>query len=114
MSAGSITVQVAVNRAELDRLIAGCKGAPERIVHDGKEYGIYQEFGTRKMRAHPFMTPAAETVRPAFERGLGDIDNLATMDAYVDKIAHDVEAYAKHFAPVDTGALRASIEVSGD
>lgn len=29
-------------------------------VHDGVEYGIYQEFGTRYMAAHPFMTPAAE------------------------------------------------------
>ena len=31
-------------------------------VHDGVEYGIYQEFGTHKMAAHPFMVPAAEQV----------------------------------------------------
>ena len=30
------------------------------------EYGVYQEFGTSKMGAHPFMMPAAEIVRPAF------------------------------------------------
>lgn len=31
-------------------------------VHDGVEYGIYQEFGTHKMAAHPFIAPAIEMV----------------------------------------------------
>ena len=31
-------------------------------VHDGVEYGIYQELGTSKMAAQPFMVPAAEKV----------------------------------------------------
>ena len=31
-------------------------------VHDGVEYGIYQELGTHKMAAHPFMVPACEQV----------------------------------------------------
>jgi len=31
-------------------------------VSDGVEYGIYQEYGTHKMAAHPFMVPAAEKV----------------------------------------------------
>ncbi len=31
-------------------------------VHDGVEYGIYQEFGTYKMAAHPFLVPACEQV----------------------------------------------------
>lgn len=29
-------------------------------LSDGVEYGVYQEFGTSKMAAHPFMTPAIE------------------------------------------------------
>jgi len=29
-------------------------------VSDGVEYGVYQEFGTSKMAAQPFMTPAIE------------------------------------------------------
>ena len=37
-------------------------------VQDGVEYGIYQELGTRKMAAHPFMVPAVERVRPFFEK----------------------------------------------
>ena len=31
-------------------------------VGDGVEYGIYQEFGTHKMRAQPFLIPALEQV----------------------------------------------------
>lgn len=31
-------------------------------VQDGVEYGIYQEWGTYKMAAQPFMVPAAEKV----------------------------------------------------
>lgn len=31
-------------------------------VQDGMEYGIYQELGTSRMAAHPFMVPAVEAV----------------------------------------------------
>ena len=31
------------------------------------DYGIFQELGTYKMRARPFMTPAVEWARPHFE-----------------------------------------------
>lgn len=37
-------------------------------VHDGVEYGIYQELGTYKMRAQPFMVPAIEWARSQFDR----------------------------------------------
>lgn len=30
------------------------------VVHDGVEYGIWQELGTSKMAAQPFMIPALE------------------------------------------------------
>jgi len=39
------------------------KGKGWYWVQDGVEYGIYQEFGTRKMAAQPFMVPAVEAVR---------------------------------------------------
>jgi len=32
-------------------------------VHDGVEYGIYQEMGTYKMGARPFLVPAVEDER---------------------------------------------------
>jgi HK97 gp10 family phage protein len=37
-------------------------------VHDGVEYGIYQELGTSRMSAQPFLIPAVEAVRPAWDR----------------------------------------------
>jgi HK97 gp10 family phage protein len=36
-------------------------------------YSVYQEYGTVKMAAHPFMTPAIEIVRPDFERAMGNL-----------------------------------------
>jgi hypothetical protein len=108
----SITIHMVTDRAVLDRLIANCHGQAVRIVHDGVTYGIYQEFGTYKMRAHPFMVPAADAVVDEFMAGLGDLKNLEQADAFVDKTAHDLAGYAQYYAPVDTGALRASIKVS--
>jgi HK97 gp10 family phage protein len=35
-------------------------------VQDGVEYGVFQEFGTSRMAAQPFMTPAIETWRDRF------------------------------------------------
>ena len=39
------------------------------------EYGVYQEFGTYKMGAHPFMTPAAEANRGPFEQAMTQMLN---------------------------------------
>jgi phage protein, HK97 gp10 family len=39
-------------------------------VDVGAEYGIYQEYGTVYMPAHPFMRPAIERVRPVFLNAL--------------------------------------------
>jgi HK97 gp10 family phage protein len=36
------------------------------IVAPHTDYAIYVEFGTRRMRAIPYMRPAAEKVAPAF------------------------------------------------
>lgn len=45
------------------------------IVKDGVEYGVFQELGTSKMAAHPFMVPAVEQaardVAKAVETELG-------------------------------------------
>lgn len=35
-------------------------------LRDGVEYGIFQELGTRKMAAHPFVIPAIEMWREKF------------------------------------------------
>lgn len=36
------------------------------VVGASVEYAIYQEFGAKAMRAHPFMIPALEAVRKPF------------------------------------------------
>ncbi len=45
----------------------------QATVGVGAEYGIYVEMGTYKMAAQPFMTPAAEAVRPAFYEAMRQI-----------------------------------------
>ena len=37
------------------------------------EYSAFQEYGTWKMRAHPFMGPAREKVTPGFVKAMGEI-----------------------------------------
>lgn len=36
----------------------------------GAEYGLYLEFGTSRMGARPFLNPAVEFARPAFEAAM--------------------------------------------
>lgn len=44
-------------------------GKGEARVGPCVEYGQYQEFGTSKMAAQPYLTPAVEKVRTKFEDG---------------------------------------------
>lgn len=106
-------VQVVVNKRVLEKLIQEINGKPARYVHDGVDYGVYQEFGTYKMAAQPFMNPAADAVRPAFEAGIKKLSNLRQAEDFVQKVAEDLAGHARAIAPVDTGALKNSIRVSG-
>ena len=86
-----------------------------RVVSDGVNYGIHQEFGTVKMKAHPFMVPAVEQVRPGFSAAIAMAFRHDVSDERIDdilrKVAHDVVAIAMQLAPVDTGALKNSIHM---
>jgi HK97 gp10 family phage protein len=42
-------------------------------VSDGVAYGVFQEFGTSRMAAHPFMTPAIEGQRAAFTDAMKEL-----------------------------------------
>jgi HK97 gp10 family phage protein len=42
---------------------------PTATVSDGVEYGIYQEYGTSRMAAQPFLTPAVESVAQKYNSG---------------------------------------------
>ena len=48
-------------------------GETRAIVYVGAEYAPHLEYGTARMAARPFMTPAAEAARPRF---LGELQNL--------------------------------------
>jgi HK97 gp10 family phage protein len=44
----------------------------ERTVADGVNYGIYQEFGTVKMAARPFMLPGVLAAAEGFKDAIGE------------------------------------------
>lgn len=106
-----MSVQVTIDDSKLRELIAGTGGETVAIVADGVEYGIYQEMGTSKMKAHPFMHPAAEAVRPSLTKAFQNQLTNAQIEIVVKKIAFDVEGIAKDLAPVRYGNLRNSIHV---
>lgn len=51
----------------------GTSGSIEAEVRATAEYAIYQEVGTSRMPAQPFMGPAADKHSPAFEEALAQI-----------------------------------------
>jgi hypothetical protein len=105
-------IRIEVDDRRLVALILATKGKrPMRIVADGVEYGAYQELGTSRIPPHPFMKPAAEAVRPGYVKAMGQVQNWPMAEQVTEKAARDVERIAKQRAPVDTGALRASIHV---
>ena len=105
-------ITITVDDSELVKLIKNTTGdAPVRVVADGVEYGIYQELGTSRMAAQPFMRPAVEAVRPGFAQAFRGALTREQAEVVVVKAAFDVERLAKQRAPVDTGALKNSIHV---
>lgn len=52
---------------------AGPESALIWIVKVGAEYGIFMEFGTTLIPAHPYFVPAIENVRPRF---VGQMNNV--------------------------------------
>ncbi len=51
-------------------------GSTSAEVATGVEYAIYVEFGTRKMSARPYLTPAAEKVRSSFIQALQSLESM--------------------------------------
>lgn len=48
-------------------------GELEFTVSDGVEYGVYQEFGTSRMGAWPFMRPAIEKWSAKFQAAFSEL-----------------------------------------
>lgn len=55
-----------VDTGALKSSITGEAEGLEGTVSTGIEYASYQEFGTSRMPAHPYMIPASEAAFPAF------------------------------------------------
>lgn len=77
------------------------------IVGPSVEYAAYVEFGTSKMDAQPYLLPAAREVG---RNPTAHINNPQSGDDLVRQIAFAIERKASENAPVDTGALKASIQ----
>ena len=122
-----MATQIKVDTKKLDEIIRAVGGQPvkPRIIHDGVEYGVSQEFATNpggRPRAsgkgttgkgHPSLVPAFERhtkdlpklVGAAIERGI-------PLDPVLGKIAFDIQADWAGDVNVDTGAYKNSITVS--
>lgn len=59
-------VRAPVDTGNLKNSIQASGSDVEWRVDSPAEYSLYQEMGTRRMAAHPFMIPAVEIVRPVF------------------------------------------------
>lgn len=112
-------VTIVEDTKKLDALMRKLVGKPTRILYDGTSYGVFQEFGYRHasgkdVPAHAFMTPALKSIRPAYEKGWGQVIEgrvSMTPDDFVEKLARDAEGIAKDRAPYLTGNLKNSIGV---
>ncbi|ELZ00767.1 HK97-gp10 family putative phage morphogenesis protein [Natrialba asiatica] len=92
----------------LDSLDYRTSGTVQYTVRAGVDYAIYVEYGTSKMQAQPFLRPAVEEAVRDLDRIIGsDLDP----DTIADTLANEIADNAQSRAPVDTGALRDSIEV---
>jgi HK97 gp10 family phage protein len=55
-----------VDTGALKNAIAASGSGLEWRVDSPVHYSVYQEFGTSRMAAHPYMVPAVEIVRPRY------------------------------------------------
>jgi len=104
-------VKVYVNMSKLDKLLGALPREIAYYLHDGVHYGIYQELGTSKMRARPFIRPAVEQAMRELPAAIQK-SGLEGLDEAVRGIALMAKGIAVDIAPFQTGALRASIDVS--
>lgn len=57
----------------------------------GADYGVYVEFGTINMAAQPYLTPAAEWVRPQFIAALKEIEKLLPLGGALGGIGAEID-----------------------
>jgi Ribonuclease G/E len=83
----------------------------ERIIHDGVEYGVFQEFSIGG-RGHPSLMPAFERHTKDLPKLVGQaIERAIPLDKIMAKIAFDIMRDWAADVNVDTGAYQNSIMV---
>jgi hypothetical protein len=103
----------------LDEILQKCAGAnvPTWVISDGVEYGVYQELGTSRFGARPFLFPAFEdktkdlpdAVGQAVERGM-DLGEVFAKTAF--DIQSESQRNIQTKKIIDTGALLNSMHTS--
>lgn len=58
-----------------DSIDVQMEGDLTAVIAPHTEYAAFVEFGTFKMSAQPYMTPAAEAVRPAYVQALTQLES---------------------------------------
>lgn len=103
---GATITGISAVESILDEIQVRWTGDVVYVVGTNVEYAVYQEFGTSKMPAQPYLGPAARDVERRLDRIAAQHGSL---EAVVKAVALEVEAEAKRRVPVDTGRLRASL-----
>ena len=107
-----MALTIKVDTGILDDIIknVGNVSTSTYIIADGVDYGIYQEFGTHKMAAQPFLIPAFEDAIKPFPEAVGQaVERGVDLNKVLRKTAFDIQNMAMQRAPHDTGALRDSL-----
>lgn len=106
MGFGAHVLGVGELTRELTESIDRLDGEAVWVVGTNVEYAAYVEFGTSRMKAQPYLLPAARRVARTPSRHVND---YASLDGFIKQVALAIEREAKDNAPVDTGNLQGSI-----
>lgn len=119
-----MATEVKLDTKKLDEIIRKVAGqrTKRRVVHDGVEYGVHQEFGTNEggrprakgrgttEKGHPSLTPAFERHTKDMPKLVGQaIEAGVPLDRILGKIAFDIMRDWAADVNVDTGAYKNSI-----
>jgi hypothetical protein len=115
----ALAITVSGDKAAVQYLAKVREGAQE--VHTTRiligtpvDYGVYQERGTLRMRAHPYLAPAAVEVAPTIAGRLVRAipEGRAAVATEMLGAGHDAQRVAQRRVRVRSGNLRQSIYVS--
>lgn len=104
------TVKIELDDRKLQEMIrATDQQVRRRVIHDGVNYGVFQEFTSQ---GHPSLVPAFEKHTRSLPDAIGQaIERGANLDDVIGKVAFDIQRDWAGDVNVDTGAYKGSITV---